>query len=228
MGSWYRRREAQQRFSLYLSATCLATGFGGLIAAAIGNMNGVCGLSGWRWIFIIEGVLTCVLAVICFALLPNFPEQAKWLTEEEREYVRARLRAEQGSSALNHHITIRDVWEVIRDPKVMLAGMLHLAVSVPGNMGTYFAPTIVQSLGIYSRIETQLHTVPVWMVAFVLTLAVAYGSDKIGSRYAATMVTAIITLVGYAILFQVTQNVQARYAALYLAIAGVSALMPGT
>jgi len=227
MGSWYKRREAQRRFSLYLSATCLATAFGGLIAAAIGNMDGMCSLSGWRWIFIIEGILTVLLALVCFAFLPNFPEQAKWLTDEEREYVRARLRVEQGNSALTHRITVRDVWEVIRDPKAIITGILHLTVSVPGTMGTYFAPTIIESLGIYSRIETQWRTVPVWMVAFVLTLAVAYGSDKIGNRYALTIVCAVISIVGYAILFE-TDNVQVRYAALFLAIAGVHALMPCT
>ena len=227
MGSWYKRREAQRRFSLYLSATCLATAFGGLIAAAIGNMDGMCSLSGWRWIFIIEGILTVLLALVCFAFLPNVPEQAKWLKDEEREYVRARLRVEQGNSALTHRITVRDVWEVIRDPKAIITGILHLTVSVPGTMGTYFAPTIIESLGIYSRIETQWRTVPVWMVAFVLTLAVAYGSDKIGNRYVLTIVCAVISIVGYAILFE-TDNVQVRYAALFLAIAGVHALMPCT
>ena len=206
--------------------TNLSSGFGGLIAAAIGKMDGACGLAGWRWIFIIEGMLTCVVALGCYGLLPNFPEQAKWLTAEEREFVQVRLRAEQGSSALEHRITARDVWEVVRDPRVMLAALIHLAISVPGSMGAYFAPTIVENLGVYSPIETQLRTVPVWMVAFVLSLLVAYASDMVQNRYSAALFCCMVGVVGYAMLFQIFNNVQARYAGLFLAVSGVSAMMP--
>lgn len=228
MGSWYTRKEAQQRFSFYLNATNLSSAFGGLLAAAIGKMDRAGGLAGWRWIFILEGSLTCLVALASFALLPNFPEQAKWLNDEEREFVQARLKAEQGNSVLGHRITICDTWEVLKDPKVLLAGMIHLVISVPGNMGTYFAPTIVESLGVYSPIETQLRTVPVWMVAFALTLIVAYVSDKIQNRYVVTLFCCMVALVGYGILFGDFDSMHTRYGALFLAISGVASLMPGT
>lgn len=226
LGSWYTRKEAQKRFSFYLSMVNLSTGFGGLIAAAIGKIDGACGLAGWRWIFIIEGMLTCVVALGCYGLLPNFPEQAKWLTAEEREFVQVRLRAEQGSSALEQRITARDAWEVVKDPRVILAALIHLAISVPGAMGAFFAPTIVENIGDYSPIETQLRTVPVWMVAFALTLLVAYASDMVQNRYGAALFCCIVGITGYAMLFEIFGNVQARYAGLFLAISGVSAMMP--
>ena len=63
IGMWYRRQEAQKRFSFFFSSTSLAGAFGGLIATGISRMEGIRGYSAWRWIFIREGILTCVVAV---------------------------------------------------------------------------------------------------------------------------------------------------------------------
>src|ERR1700753_3151095 len=101
---WYRREEAQRRFSFFFSSTTLAGAFGGLLAAAIGKMDGMRGYRGWRWIFILEGVLTCVVAILFFFIIPNFPEDAQWLSDDERAYVQARLQADQGKSARERSI----------------------------------------------------------------------------------------------------------------------------
>ncbi|XHG00935.1 hypothetical protein AWENTII_004343 [Aspergillus wentii] len=228
MSAWYTRQEAQRRFSFYLSAMNLSSGFGGLIAAPIGNMDGAGGLSGWRWIFIVEGAATCLISLSLFFLLANFPEQVSWLTEEERGFVKARLKAEQGSSAIELSIRPFDVWQTLCDPKVIFAAMIHLSTSVPGYMGAYFAPVIVESLGVFSPIETQLHTVPIWAVTFGLALIVAYISDLIRHRYAMAVFCAAVSIVGYSILFSVHEdNVNVRYGALFMAIAGAAILMPG-
>lgn len=76
IGSWYRRDEAQKRFSLFFSSTSLAGAFGGLLASAIGKMDYVRNYRGWRWIFIIEGCFTVLLGVIFLFTFPSFPEQA--------------------------------------------------------------------------------------------------------------------------------------------------------
>src|ERR1700760_486974 len=91
IGMWYRRHEAQRRYTFFFSSTTLAGAFGGLLASAIGKMDGMRGYKGWRWVFILEGVLTCVVSFFFFFLIPNFPENSKWLTEEEKAYIQARL-----------------------------------------------------------------------------------------------------------------------------------------
>ena len=67
---WYRREEAQKRYSLFFSSTSLAGAFGGLLASAIGKMDGIAGYHGWRWIFILEGSLTVLVGLLFFL---NFP-----------------------------------------------------------------------------------------------------------------------------------------------------------
>lgn len=88
---WYKREEALRRFAIFFNSVTLAGAFGGLLASAIQNMNGVQGHSGWRWIFILEGLLTMVLAIVVYFVLMDFPEDARWLTPEEREFMQARL-----------------------------------------------------------------------------------------------------------------------------------------
>ena len=60
---WYKRSQAQKRFSFFFSSTTLAGAFGGLLASAIGKMNGMRGYLAWRWIFILEGILTMAVAL---------------------------------------------------------------------------------------------------------------------------------------------------------------------
>ena len=128
---WYKRSEAQKRYSFFFSSTTLAGAFGGLLASAIGKMDGMRGYLAWRWIFILEGVLTCVVALLFFFITPDFPEEAKWLTEEERVYVKARLRADQGRSAADRKILFKDVVNVFKDFKVFVGGFMYFGLIVP-------------------------------------------------------------------------------------------------
>lgn len=114
---WYTRTEAQKRFSFFFSSTTLAGAFGGLLAYGISRMNGVGGYMGWRWVFIIEGLITCVAACILFFFMSDFPEEVKWLTDEERAFVRAKLARDVGKSAHHAKLGKREVLAVFKDCK---------------------------------------------------------------------------------------------------------------
>jgi len=88
----------QYRQALFFSAASVAGAFSGLLAYAIAKMDGVGGYAGWRWIFILEGLLTVIVGVLSFWTLYDFPDTASFLTTEERAWVVHRLRY-QGASA---------------------------------------------------------------------------------------------------------------------------------
>jgi MFS family permease len=115
MSCWYTRGEAQKRFSFFFGSATLAGAFGGVLAYGIGKMNGIRGYKGWRWLFIIEGLLTIVIAVIWFWTLPDFPETVGWLDEEERAFIKAKLEKDTGKSAHAQAITWRDALDVFKD-----------------------------------------------------------------------------------------------------------------
>ena len=92
LSSWYTRKELGFRSALLYSGSLLSGAFSGLIAAGIlNNLDGAKGLAAWRWLFIIEGVITIFIACIAFFILPNLPRTTSWLTEEQRQLAIWRL-----------------------------------------------------------------------------------------------------------------------------------------
>lgn len=97
LSSWYTRKELALRTALLYSGATIAGAFSGLLGAGvIGGMDGVRGLGSWRWLFIIEGAITVALAAAAVFILPDFPRNTKWLSEEEQAYAIWRLEEEAG------------------------------------------------------------------------------------------------------------------------------------
>lgn len=94
--TWYSRWQLQTRMAIFYSAAALAGSFSGLLAFGIQHMDGIAGLGGWRWIFILEGILTvCVGACIPW-LLPDSPNDASFLLPSDKEFINACLRHDLG------------------------------------------------------------------------------------------------------------------------------------
>lgn len=100
LSSWYKQTEQSKRFGVFISAAVLSGAFGGLIAAGIvEGLEGVHGIRGWRWLFIIEGAATVGFALISLFILPDFPATSRHLSERERQVAVARLTAENVTAA---------------------------------------------------------------------------------------------------------------------------------
>lgn len=225
LGMWYKRSEAQKRFSLFFSSTSLAGAFGGLLASAIGKMDGIRGYRGWRWLFILEGLLTVVFSVVFWFTLPTFPEQANFLTPSERAFVIARLRADQGRSGAERRITFQDFLSCMTDIKVHLGAFMYLGLIVPAYSYAYFSPTIIQTYR-YSPIQTQLHSVPPWAAAFAFAMVVAAVSDATRHRFLFAVGAIGVSVAGFAVLLAVHDDVHTQYAALFLVAMGTYSAMP--
>lgn len=92
LSCFYTRKEIATRIAILYTGNVLATAFAGLIAAGIFHgLGDVAGLSGWQWLFILQGVVTFVIAVIGFFLLPDFPHNTWWLSQEERDLATNRM-----------------------------------------------------------------------------------------------------------------------------------------
>jgi MFS family permease len=92
IASWYKRKEQSRRFAVFMSAAILSGAFGGLIAGGITDgLEGVHGIRGWRWLFIVEGAATAGWAIISTFLLLDYPATSKRLTEREKAIAVSRL-----------------------------------------------------------------------------------------------------------------------------------------
>lgn len=100
-----------------------------------------------------------VIALIFFTLIPDFPEQSAFLTEEEKEFVKARLEQDVGNLAIGEKITLKDVLHTLGDYRLIVGAVMYLGSIVPLYGYAYFAPTIVNGYG-YGAVEAQLRSVP--------------------------------------------------------------------
>lgn len=222
---WYKREEAQTRFTLFYSAAVLTAAFGGLLASAIENMDGIRGYSGWRWIFILEGILTCILGVVGFFLVADFQEDVKWLKEDERVFLRERLRIEQGDPQSKKKLHLKDLLLFFKDLKFFWGGMMYFGILIPAYGLAYFIPTILKTYG-YGPISIQLHTVAPAAVTFVTAVLTAWASDRARHRFLFVVVLLCIGIAGVSVLLQVHHNFHTEYAAIFLVSMSTGSILP--
>jgi len=142
LSMYYRRHELQMRFNLFFSASIIAGAFSGLLAYAIAHMDGIAGYGGWRWIFILEGIATVIVAIGSYWLIPDWPETAKFLKEDERELLIRRLALDKAGATMDHW-NKKTAKRVFSDPKIYLSISMYLGVVTTSYSGSFFTPTIL-------------------------------------------------------------------------------------
>lgn len=116
--NFYTKREYALRIGYLFVSAALAGAFGGLLAYAIGFMDGVDGLRGWRWIMIIEGLPTLVLGIVTYFVLADEPDSAWYLNEEERALMRVRRARQIGHTTSADEFHKEDVMKGLKDWKI--------------------------------------------------------------------------------------------------------------
>ncbi|KAF2646302.1 MFS general substrate transporter [Massarina eburnea CBS 473.64] len=218
---WYCRHEAQFRQALFFSAASTAGAFSGLLAFGISKMNGVGGLEGWRWIFILEGILTVIVAILAYFTLFDFPETATFLTEEERAFVVYRLKYQGQEKGDGVKVAQDDTfqWKYVKaaflDWQTWINIWVYWGIVAPLYGISLFLPTIIRSLG-YTSSTAQLLTVPIYITASVLAVVVAYWSDRNGKRSPFILVCLGIMAVGF-IMCIATSTPGVIYAGVFIA-----------
>lgn len=108
LSSWYRKEEQGKRFAIYISAAIISGAFGGILAGVITDkLDQFRGIRGWRWLFIIEGAITIVVAMVSAFVLPDFPENTsrKKFDDQERQLAIERLRSASEPDAREARVT---------------------------------------------------------------------------------------------------------------------------
>ncbi|KAJ4348339.1 uncharacterized protein N0V89_009713 [Didymosphaeria variabile] len=216
---YYKRYELQWRFTLFFTASIIAGGFGGLFAFALAKMNGIGGYAGWRWIFLIEGILTIVLGVISKFWVPDWPETAKFLSEDERALLIARLSADTGPATMNH-LDKRATRRIFSDVKIYLGTIMYFGIVNTGYAGSFFIPTIIKELG-YTSSAAQVRSIPIFVVATVTAVVASWMSDRFRHRFWFCIGGLVVASVGYILLLcGATLGAGVKYFALFLIVPG--------
>ncbi|KAJ4203142.1 hypothetical protein NW767_005251 [Fusarium falciforme] len=176
LSMFYNRNEIATRISILFTANICGTAFAGLIAIGVFKMSGIAGLAGWRWLFILQGIITFIVSIVSVFILPDEPQNTRWLSQEERSLAASRI-AEDTVRLKANTSTWAGLVEALRDPNLwvlIFVQHLHLAAS---NFKNFF-PTIVETLG-FSRNVTLALTCPPYLVSGVISIAWAASSGKL-------------------------------------------------
>jgi len=101
LAEYYTRKQASLRYAMFFTFGLLGPCFSGLLAYGIREMDGIQGREGWRWIFILEGLITVAISFLVFWLVPDFPERTKFLTAAKKEHLLETLRADKGDQKID-------------------------------------------------------------------------------------------------------------------------------
>lgn len=236
---WYTTSDIQLRQTFFFALLSMAGLFSGLLAYAISKMDGAGGYEGWRWIFILEGIATVVIAALAYFILYDYPDTLSFLTPLEREYLLNKLKYDTNSksddqtakklmkSEESQHRSMY-IKQLFKDWQIYLQLLCYYGVCVPLYAISLFLPTIINNLG-YTSTDAQLLTIPVYITACIASITVAYFSDRTGLRSPFILGGYCLMLIGF--IMAVSANPVTKpgvvYAGVYIVALGIYPTFPG-
>jgi len=222
LGYWFPLAMRARYTALFITAVPISTALGAPVSALILETHGLLGLAGWQWLFLVEGIPACILGIVVFFVLPDGPQDAKWLEPDEKRAIAERLAADHAI----HDETSRDgLWPALRDPRVLLLGLIYFGLVV----GLYgiglWLPQIIRAMG-YSTGEVGLILVIPYGLAAIGMLLWGRHSDHSGERTLHVVASAAIGALGLVASVHAGSNVLAIAAVTVAAVGIYSALGP--
>ena len=208
---WFPREYRARFTAIFMTAIPLSSTFGGPLSGLVLGLDGVGGLRGWQWLFLVEGLPACALALAVLKFLPDGPAQATFLSEAEKQTIATRLAAERPAAP-------KSPWPGLYDPRVLLLGLAGTGVNAAIFGNQLWLPQIVKSLG-YSNLATGFIVAIPYMLGIPIMLLVARSSDRRGERVWHTAISLLVTAAGFAVAAMATDP--------FVVIAGLFAVVWG-
>lgn len=232
---WYLPGETQFRIALFYCSSALSGAFSGLLAFAIAKMDGLSGVAGWRWIFIIEGIGSVAAGCLCFTFLLDTPAlSGRWLDANEIRYLELRQIAHHGVTSAIRETEKRNKWKILKsvicDWHLYPLICIYWSNAAP-NYGLKFSmPQLIRSMG-YTSSTAQLLTIPPYTVGAIAALLSGIYADKFSWRAPFIIAPLCVVVIAYSILFvkaaDLANNIPLCYFAICLACAGLYPITPG-
>jgi ACS family tartrate transporter-like MFS transporter len=175
---WFPARQRAAVTAIFMAAAPLSTVLGSPVSGALLEMHGLLGLSGWQWMFIIEAVPALILGVVVLFYMTDRPEKAKWLRDDERNWLVNTMNAEadKKAGAASH-----SVWRGLADPRVIALSLVYFGTSAGLYTLGIWAPQIIKEFGLSSLQVGFLNSLP-GIVAIAAMVIWARHSDRSGER----------------------------------------------
>ncbi|HTE80362.1 MAG TPA: MFS transporter [Reyranella sp.] len=216
---WYPAEYRARIVGIFMVAIPIAGLIGSPVSGAILGMDGVLGLGGWQWIFILEAVPTLVLGIVAFVALSDKPNDAAWLTAEQKTWLNAKLEGERRRAS---RVAPMSVWKVMTNKTVLIMALVYAGAAGASTSLALWMPQLVKSFGL-TNFQTGLVNAVPFGIAAVWMILWGRSSDRTGERVwhnALPLMWMVLALLGT---FLVIGNMWATIALLTLIAAGTYA-----
>jgi ACS family tartrate transporter-like MFS transporter len=195
MKRWFPANARARAVAWFMTANPLAGIIGSPISGALLGLHGA-GLTGWQWMFLIEGLPAIIFGAAVFWTLCDHPHEADWLKSDEKEWLLATLANEQRSEAA---VSRSDFWKVLISGRIWLLSMVYFGVSTTMYGVTLWLPSVIHSISGLSYSWTGAVAVLPFLVTVVVMVLVGIRSDRVGERRWHTAIPAFTAAAGLAI-----------------------------
>ena len=193
---WFPSRHHAQIVSGFMIGLPVAVALGAPISTALLDLDGLFGLRGWQIMYIAEAIPTVAIGVLTYFVLTDRPQQAKFLTEEERNWLVATIAAERRATEAVRKFTL---WEALYNPKVLLLALNYLGI-VTASLGMLlFIPQIIKSLGNYSNMTVGWLTMIPYICGAIAMVVWGRISDRMNERRWNLFLGCVLSTVGLVI-----------------------------
>lgn len=190
LSQWFPRSYRARIVATFMVAIPMSNFLGSPLSAFMLSLDGMAGLAGWQWLFIMESVPAILLGVFALALLKNKPAEARWLTQEQRDWLAGTLAAERAPGTDKHG----SIWRTLTNGRVWALALIYCGSSATSNALSIWQPQILKSFGL-STWETGLLNMIPFGIAAVFMILWGRLADKTGERIWSTAAPLLLTSV---------------------------------
>jgi MFS transporter, ACS family, tartrate transporter len=194
---WFPSHERARAVAKFMTATSLAGVVGGPLSSALLRLDGVGGLQGWQWLFVVEGITTVLLGISVLFILKDGPDKADWLRADEKLWLANELERDHARYGATKHHAFGDAF---RMPAVWLLAGVYVTIQVGVYIVNLWMPLMLSGLGAGSR-DTSLiarySTVP-YLLAAIFTVLIGSSSDRTNERRGHLAGCMVLAAIGFA------------------------------
>jgi MFS transporter, ACS family, tartrate transporter len=218
LSHWYRYEDRSRAKALFMIGQPIAQVLGLPLSRVIMEHVEWRGLAGWRWVFILEGIPSVLLGIVTLYYLTDRPRDAKWLAEDEKQWLTAELERERATKEAAGRTS---VWSAFRDRQVLLLVTIYFFVVAGNQSMIFFLPSITEAMGSMSVAMRTFVTMLPYICGFFGILANGYLASRTAERRWHT--AAPIFLTGAALAAAVASTGHTALMVFFFCVAGFSA-----
>ncbi|CAI7678954.1 unnamed protein product [Penicillium pancosmium] len=220
--------DVQKRFSVFYLIGCVASALSGILAFGLMQLSGTHGLGGWRWIFILEGVITGFIGMLCFAFLVDFPDRAskswRFLSKKESDWVVRRINNDRKDGNLEA-FSLKKFLKPGLDPKIWGFALIFFCLTTVTYAIAYFLPIILMEGMKFDVGKSQCLVAPPYVFAGIVMYSTAWIGDRYKIRGPILIGNCLLCIIGLPMMGFAKGNA-VRYAGVFFTVAGANANIP--